>query len=72
MSPGRRRPRPHVWTPSPGVRPCCSGWSPQLLAEPDVLLLDEPTNNLDAVARGRLYEVVAQFSGTVIVGQPRP
>lgn len=39
----------------------------ELLREPDVLLLDEPTNNLDRVARGRLYEVVAQFSGTVLV-----
>ncbi|MBF6169583.1 ABC-F family ATP-binding cassette domain-containing protein [Streptomyces gardneri] len=38
----------------------------ELLAEPDVLLLDEPTNNLDQVARGRLYEVVGQFSGTVL------
>ncbi|MGW5382832.1 ABC-F family ATP-binding cassette domain-containing protein [Nocardia sp. NPDC003963] len=39
----------------------------QLLAEPDVLLLDEPTNNLDRAARTRLYEVVAQFTGTVVV-----
>ncbi|WP_084787006.1 ABC-F family ATP-binding cassette domain-containing protein [Nocardia sp. Root136] len=39
----------------------------ELLREPDVLLLDEPTNNLDAVARGRLYEVIRQFAGTVIV-----
>ncbi|MFF5032397.1 ABC-F family ATP-binding cassette domain-containing protein [Nocardia salmonicida] len=39
----------------------------ELLREPDVLLLDEPTNNLDAVARGRLYEVIRQFTGTVIV-----
>ncbi|WP_051162597.1 ABC-F family ATP-binding cassette domain-containing protein [Nocardia brevicatena] len=39
----------------------------ELLREPDVLLLDEPTNNLDQAARGRLYEVVAQFSGTVLV-----
>ncbi|MBF6332065.1 ABC-F family ATP-binding cassette domain-containing protein [Nocardia transvalensis] len=38
----------------------------ELLREPDVLLLDEPTNNLDAVARGRLYEVVGQFPGTVL------
>ncbi|MGQ4597777.1 ATP-binding cassette domain-containing protein [Nocardia sp. R6R-6] len=38
----------------------------ELLAEPDVLLLDEPTNNLDQVARARLYEVVGQFSGTVL------
>ncbi|WP_068067707.1 ABC-F family ATP-binding cassette domain-containing protein [Nocardia xishanensis] len=38
----------------------------ELLAEPDVLLLDEPTNNLDHVARQRLYEVIEQFSGTVL------
>ncbi|GAB4585197.1 ABC-F family ATP-binding cassette domain-containing protein [Nocardia sp. IFM 10818] len=38
----------------------------ELLREPDVLLLDEPTNNLDLVARERLYEVVGQFSGTVL------
>ncbi|MEU8898291.1 ATP-binding cassette domain-containing protein [Nocardia sp. NPDC048505] len=38
----------------------------QLLAEPSVLLLDEPTNNLDHVARERLYEVIGQFSGTVL------
>lgn len=39
----------------------------ELLREPDVLLLDEPTNNLDRVARERLHEVIAQFSGTVLV-----
>ena len=38
-----------------------------LLDEPDVLLLDEPTNNLDAAARQRLYDAVAQFRGTVVV-----
>ncbi|MGW4768365.1 ABC-F family ATP-binding cassette domain-containing protein [Nocardia sp. NPDC004278] len=38
----------------------------ELLREPDVLLLDEPTNNLDQHARQRLYEVVGQFSGTVL------
>ncbi|WP_280403303.1 ABC-F family ATP-binding cassette domain-containing protein [Nocardia brasiliensis] len=38
----------------------------ELLAEPQILLLDEPTNNLDQVARARLYDVVAQFSGTVL------
>ncbi|MCP2287844.1 ABC-F family ATP-binding cassette domain-containing protein [Nocardia amikacinitolerans] len=44
----------------------------ELLAEPDVLLLDEPTNNLDHVARERLYEVIGQFSGTVLtVGHDR-
>ncbi|WP_067981290.1 ABC-F family ATP-binding cassette domain-containing protein [Nocardia caishijiensis] len=39
----------------------------ELLREPDILLLDEPTNNLDAVARTRLYTVIRQFTGTVIV-----
>ncbi len=39
----------------------------ELLREPDVLLLDEPTNNLDSHARHRLYEVVGQFSGTVLI-----
>ncbi|MFC4126856.1 ABC-F family ATP-binding cassette domain-containing protein [Nocardia rhizosphaerae] len=39
----------------------------ELLREPDVLLLDEPTNNLDAVARARLYTVIRQFAGTVVV-----
>jgi ATPase subunit of ABC transporter with duplicated ATPase domains len=39
----------------------------ELLREPDVLLLDEPTNNLDVVARTRLYDVIRQFGGTVIV-----
>ncbi|WP_067722685.1 ABC-F family ATP-binding cassette domain-containing protein [Nocardia yamanashiensis] len=38
----------------------------QLLTEPDVLLLDEPTNNLDRFARARLYEVIDQFTGTVL------
>ncbi|WP_040825181.1 ABC-F family ATP-binding cassette domain-containing protein [Nocardia jiangxiensis] len=39
----------------------------ELLREPEVLLLDEPTNNLDRHARQRLYEVVDQFSGTVLI-----
>ncbi|MGF6882527.1 ATPase subunit of ABC transporter with duplicated ATPase domains [Nocardia sp. GAS34] len=39
----------------------------ELLREPDVLLLDEPTNNLDHAARQRLYEVVEQFPGTVLI-----
>ncbi|MBU3065087.1 ATP-binding cassette domain-containing protein [Nocardia sp. NEAU-G5] len=39
----------------------------ELLREPDVLLLDEPTNNLDIAARQRLYEVVEQFPGTVLI-----
>ena len=43
------------------------GLTAELLREPDVLLLDEPTNNLDRVARERLYDVVAQFPGTLVV-----
>ncbi|MEN5073125.1 ATP-binding cassette domain-containing protein [Isoptericola cucumis] len=38
-----------------------------LLARPDVLLLDEPTNSLDTTARARLYDVVADFPGTLVV-----
>lgn len=43
------------------------GLTAQLLRDPTVLLLDEPTNNLDDDARERLYSVVDQFSGTVVV-----
>ncbi|NKY32742.1 ABC-F family ATP-binding cassette domain-containing protein [Nocardia speluncae] len=39
----------------------------ELLREPQVLLLDEPTNNLDSAGRARLYDVVDQFTGTVLV-----
>ncbi len=38
-----------------------------LLRRPDVLLLDEPTNNLDAAARGRLYDVLAGWTRTLLV-----
>jgi ATPase subunit of ABC transporter with duplicated ATPase domains len=38
-----------------------------LLRRPDVLLLDEPTNNLDAAARGRLYDVVEGWSRSLLV-----
>ena len=38
-----------------------------LLRRPDVLLLDEPTNNLDAVARGKLYDVLGSWSRTLLV-----
>ena len=34
-----------------------------LLAHADVLLLDEPTNNLDAGARRRLFDEMAEFTG---------
>lgn len=43
------------------------GLTAQLLRNPTVLLLDEPTNNLDESARRRLYAVIQQFSGTVVV-----
>lgn len=43
------------------------GLTALLLREPTVLLLDEPTNNLDDEARERLYGIVEQFSGTVVV-----
>lgn len=38
-----------------------------LLDDPDVLLLDEPSNNLDGRARGLLVEILASFSGLVLV-----
>ncbi|MER5493414.1 ribosomal protection-like ABC-F family protein [Streptomyces sp. NPDC002490] len=43
------------------------GLAAQLLKRPDVLLLDEPTNNLDAEARHRLHEVLADWSGTLLL-----
>lgn len=39
----------------------------QLLRRPDVLLLDEPTNNLDLDARRRLYDVLDDWSGCLLV-----
>lgn len=39
----------------------------QLLKEPDVLLLDEPTNNLDVAARRRLYDVLADWTGCLLL-----
>ncbi|HEY3504946.1 MAG TPA: ABC-F family ATP-binding cassette domain-containing protein [Actinocatenispora sp.] len=43
------------------------GLAAQLLRRPDVLLLDEPTNNLDLAARRRLYDVLADWSGCLLV-----
>ncbi|MGA8256172.1 MAG: ATP-binding cassette domain-containing protein, partial [Nocardioides sp.] len=43
------------------------GLSRLLLARPDVLLLDEPTNNLDGAARTRLHDLVAGWTGHVLV-----
>ncbi|MFI1518651.1 ABC-F family ATP-binding cassette domain-containing protein [Kitasatospora cineracea] len=43
------------------------GLAAQLLRRPDVLLLDEPTNNLDAAARHRLYDVLSEFNGSLLL-----
>ncbi|MFF4219141.1 ribosomal protection-like ABC-F family protein [Streptomyces nondiastaticus] len=43
------------------------GLAAQLLKQPDVLLLDEPTNNLDLAARHKLYDVLADFSGCLLL-----
>ncbi|ANZ40959.1 ABC transporter [Lentzea guizhouensis] len=43
------------------------GLAAQLLKQPDVLLLDEPTNNLDLDARHRLYDVLDDWRGCLLV-----
>jgi ATPase subunit of ABC transporter with duplicated ATPase domains len=43
------------------------GLAAQLLKRPDVLLLDEPTNNLDLEARRRLYGVLEEWTGGLLV-----
>ncbi|MGW0802432.1 ABC-F family ATP-binding cassette domain-containing protein [Nonomuraea sp. NPDC002799] len=43
------------------------GLAAQLLRRPDVLLLDEPTNNLDLEARRRLYAVLGDWTGCLLV-----
>ncbi|MGW4380187.1 ABC-F family ATP-binding cassette domain-containing protein [Kitasatospora sp. NPDC004531] len=43
------------------------GLAAQLLRRPDVLLLDEPTNNLDLGARHRLYDVLSEFNGCLLL-----
>src|SRR5437868_3018848 len=43
------------------------GLAAQLLKRPDVLLLDEPTNNLDLEARRRLYGVLEEWSGCLLL-----
>ncbi|MBY8879678.1 ribosomal protection-like ABC-F family protein [Actinacidiphila acidipaludis] len=43
------------------------GLAAQLLRRPDVLLLDEPTNNLDQEARHRLYDVLTDFTGCLLL-----
>ncbi|MFC5267070.1 ribosomal protection-like ABC-F family protein [Kribbella qitaiheensis] len=43
------------------------GLAAQLLKRPDVLLLDEPTNNLDLDARRKLYGVLEDWSGCLLL-----
>ncbi|WP_214411121.1 ribosomal protection-like ABC-F family protein [Sphaerisporangium fuscum] len=43
------------------------GLAAQLLKRPDVLLLDEPTNNLDLDARRRLYAVLDDWNGCLLL-----
>ncbi|MEV7009128.1 ribosomal protection-like ABC-F family protein [Streptosporangium sp. NPDC051022] len=43
------------------------GLAAQLLKRPDVLLLDEPTNNLDLEARRKLYDVLEDFNGCLLL-----
>ena len=43
------------------------GLAAQLLKRPDVLLLDEPTNNLDLEARTKLYDVLEDWSGCLLL-----
>ncbi|HVV09509.1 ABC-F family ATP-binding cassette domain-containing protein [Amycolatopsis sp.] len=43
------------------------GLAAQLLKRPDVLLLDEPTNNLDLDARHKLYAVLDDWNGCLLV-----
>ncbi|KUF18696.1 ribosomal protection-like ABC-F family protein [Streptomyces silvensis] len=43
------------------------GLAAQLLKRPDVLLLDEPTNNLDLTARHKLYDVLSDFTGCLLL-----
>ncbi|MEX2980941.1 ABC-F family ATP-binding cassette domain-containing protein [Streptomyces sp. C36] len=43
------------------------GLAGRLLKRPAVLLLDEPTNNLDLDARHRLYDVLEDFNGCLLL-----
>ncbi|MGW0931002.1 ribosomal protection-like ABC-F family protein [Streptomyces sp. NPDC002644] len=43
------------------------GLAAQLLKRPDVLLLDEPTNNLDTDARHKLYAVLEDYKGCLLL-----
>ncbi|GHH65318.1 ABC transporter ATP-binding protein [Streptosporangium violaceochromogenes] len=50
-----------------GGRVVSLGLAAQLLKRPDVLLLDEPTNNLDLDARRRLYDVLEDWNGCLLL-----
>ncbi|WAZ26863.1 ATP-binding cassette domain-containing protein [Streptomyces cinnabarinus] len=43
------------------------GLAAQLLKRPEVLLLDEPTNNLDLEARHKVYDVLSDFTGCLLL-----
>ncbi|MEU6643471.1 ABC-F family ATP-binding cassette domain-containing protein [Saccharomonospora sp. NPDC046836] len=43
------------------------GLAAQLRRQPDVLLLDEPTNNLDLDARHKLYDVLEDWNGCLLL-----
>ena len=43
------------------------GLAAELLKRPDVLLLDEPTNNLDLDARRKLYGVLEDWNGCLLL-----
>lgn len=43
------------------------GLAAQLLKKPDMLLLDEPTNNLDRAARHKLYTVLENWPGCLLL-----
>jgi ATPase subunit of ABC transporter with duplicated ATPase domains len=43
------------------------GLAAQLLKRPDVLLLDEPTNTLDLDARRKLYDVLEDWNGCLLL-----
>ena len=55
----RRRAQPAAARP-PARRPC------------NLLVLDEPTNDLDMDTLDLLQEILAEFAGTLLAGQPRP
>ena len=43
------------------------GLARELLRRSEILLLDEPTNNLDAGARSRLHDALADFTGCLLL-----